>query len=173
MEQKPNTPAEQPLSAAEDELSKKLDAFAATQNPFPDQKQDSRAAYTPAAPRMQPQSQTPTPLEQLRAKAAKEAAEQAANNAGNAADAPSGKAEPDTSILTENEQPARKKSESGDGYTLNPATRKIQLAVILIVVLAVVFYTFVLRGGEDKQPEPTGSAVTTEEAAAPGSTVEF
>ena len=169
MEQKPNTPAEQPVSAAEDELSKKLDAFAATQEPFPDQKQGSRAAYTPAVPKMQPQSPTPTPLEQLRAKAAKEAAEQAANTAENAANTP----EPDASILTENERPTRKKSESGDGYRLNPATRKIQLAVILIVVLAVVLYTFVLRGGEDKQPEPTGSAVTTEEAAAPGSTVEF
>ena len=169
MEQKPNTPAEQPVSAAEDELSKKLDAFAATQEPFPDQKQGSRAAYTPAVPKMQPQSPTPTPLEQLRARAAKEAAEQAENNAENAANTP----EPDASILTENERPTRKKSESGDGYRLNPATRKIQLAVILIVVLAVVLYTFVLRGGEDKQPEPTGSAVTTEEAAAPGSTVEF
>jgi len=154
MDQKKNLPQEpcesnetsdsaQNGGSHDDSISHKLDAFASTQNPFPDQQQASRSVYTPSMPSFQPG----TPAAQKQREGQKEQPKEKPFDSG------------------AQEQPKQQQS-SGGGYNTDAAGRKTRLIIIAVVILLVLFYQYVILGNRmPGEEEPSGDAAFCLEAA--------
>ena len=163
MDQEKNIPQESCESSApndpprsekshDDSISHKLDAFASTQNPFPDQQQASRSVYTPSMPSFQTGGTPVMPKQPEEQKAPQE--EEAFDSDAQ-------------------EQPKQQQS-SGGGYNTDAAGRKTRLIIVAVVVLLVLFYQYVILGNKmPGEEEPSGDAAVCLEAAAEDTVFSF